>query len=368
VPRIVHLISSPAGYGGAEAVMVALLEGGAERGWEQAVLNPFARSTEEDLSERCAEFGYEAFPARGARPLAVPATTRWARRRLGELRPDVLQVFLSHALVLTAALPRSAAGEVRVLSHQHGMHFEAANRRLAARLDRLAGRRFDHVVACSESVRRFLLESYRYPPDFVTSIRNGWSGTPLKLRKEPQPTIVCTANFSAEKGHATLIEAFDTVARRIPEARLVLLGHGAEMAATRRRVAELGLGERVEFAGFQDSVWPWLARAHLFVLPSNYESLGIAVLEAMAAGLPVVATAVGGVTELVRPGVSGELVPPGDPAAMADALSAVLGDPGAALRMGDAGRAAAEEERMSACVDRYFDLYERLLAERRGAV
>ncbi len=238
------------------------------------------------------------------------------------------------------------------------MHFEAADRRLAASIDRLAGRRFDHVVACSDSVREFLVGSYHYPPERVTCIRNGWSGTPLKLRLESRPTIVCTANFSAEKGHAVLIEAFATVAQRIPDAQLVLLGHGAEMAAVRRQVGELGLTDRVEFAGFQDSIWPWLARAHVFALPSNYESLGIAVLEAMAAGLPVVATRVGGVQELVRPGVTGELVPPGDPGAMAEALVSVLGDPGAAMRMGAAGRAAAEDERMSACVDRYFDLYE----------
>lgn len=365
MPRIAHMISTPAGYGGAEAVMVALLQGGAERGWDQTVLNPFARTPHEDLAERCRDFGYEAFTAPGSRPLALPATTRWARRKLAELRPDVLQVYLTHALVLAAALPRSD-GEVRVLSHQHGMHFEAADRKLAALVDRLAGRRFDHVVACSDSVRKFLVDSYGYSPERVTSIRNGWSGTPLKLRREHRPTIVCTANFSAEKGHRVLIEAFATVAERIPDSQLVLLGHGAEMTAVKRQVGELGLVERVQLAGFQDSIWPWLARAHVFALPSNYESLGIAVLEGMAAGLPVVATAVGGVTELVQPGVTGELVPPGDPAAMAEALVAILGNPDAALRMGNAGRAAAENERMSACVARYFDLYEQLLSERRA--
>jgi glycosyltransferase involved in cell wall biosynthesis len=247
------------------------------------------------------------------------------------------------------------------------MHFEAADRRLAAWVDRIAGRRFDHVVACSDSVREFLVESYGYSPERVTSIRNGWSGTPLKLRRESRPTIVCTANFSTEKGHKVLIEAFATVAQRIPDSQLVLLGHGAEMEAVRGQIGELGLAERVQLAGFQDSIWPWLARAQVFALPSNYESLGIAVLEGMAAGLPVVATAVGGVTELVQPGVTGELVPPGDPAAMAEALVAVLGNPDTAMRMGNAGREAAEDERMSACVDRYFDLYEQLLSERKAA-
>ena len=136
-----------------------------------------------------------------------------------------------------------------------------------------------------------------------------------------------------------------TWAYQEPSASAVLV---AEVAAVERQIGELGLAERVQLAGFQDSIWPWLARAHVFALPSNYESLGIAVLEGMAAGLPVVATRVGGVQELVRPGVTGELVPPGDPGAMAEALVSVLGDPDTAMRMGNAGRAAAEDERMSA--------------------
>ncbi|HEX5374754.1 MAG TPA: glycosyltransferase, partial [Solirubrobacterales bacterium] len=173
-----------------------------------------------------------------------------------------------------------------------------------------------------------------------------------------------TANFRAQKGHPVLIEAFATVAQRMPEARLVLLGDGPELPAARRLVGELGLAGRVELPGPQADVWPWLATAHVFALASHYEPLGIAVLEAMGAGLPVVATGVDGIRELVWPGVTGELVPPGDPAAMAQALIAILEDPGAATQMGTAGRAAAAENRMELCVERYFDLYERLLGER----
>jgi glycosyltransferase involved in cell wall biosynthesis len=363
VPRIVHLIGTPSGFGGGEAVMVALLRGGAERGWEQAALNPFARSAHEELAGRCAEFGYEALPASGSRPAAAPGAWRWARRRLAELRPDVLQAYLVHAEVLAAALPRSG-NEIRVLSHQHGNHFAASGRRAGEVLDRFAGRRFDHVVACSESVRDFLLETYRYPPERVSCIRNGWSGTPLKLRPNPRPTIVCTANFRAQKGHPVLIEAFATVAERMPEARLVLLGDGPERPAARELVARLGLGGRVELPGPQADVWPWLAKAQVFALASLYEPLGIAVLEAMAAGLPVVASGVDGIRELVEPGVTGELVPPGEPALLARALIELLESPARAATMGAAGAAAAEGARMDACVERYFELYERLLAER----
>jgi len=363
VPRIVHLISTPSGFGGAEAVMIALLRGGAERGWEQTVLNPFARSPREELASRCADFAYEAFPLPGGRALGLPATLRWSQRRLRELRPDLLQVYLPHALALSAVVPRPAR-TVAVLSHQHGMHFQATGRPLAALVDRFAGRRMDHVVACSEAVRTFLVESYRYPPERVSCIRNGWSGTPLKLRRATSPTVVCTANFRPQKGHSVLIEAFATVAESLPEARLVLLGDGPELPAAKRLIAARGLSGKVELPGPQADVWPWLAKAHVFALASHYEPLGIAVLEAMAAALPVVATDVDGIAELVRPGVTGELVPPGDPAAMARALTTLLGDPGAAMKMGVAGRAVAEDARMDVCVGGYYELYERLLAGR----
>jgi glycosyltransferase involved in cell wall biosynthesis len=366
VPRIAHLISTPSGFGGAEAVMVALLDGGGERGWEQVVLNPFARSPGEELAKRCASFGYEPFPLSPRSPLGLPETLRWARRRLRELRPDVLQVYLPHALVLSAVLPRPT-GTVAVLSHQHGRHFRATGRPLAAQVDRFAGRRMDHVVACSEAVRTFLVESYRYSPGHVSCIRNGWSGTPLKLRREPSPTVICTANFRAQKGHPVLIEAFAKVVERLPEARLVLLGDGPELPAAKRLIEERRLSGKVDLPGPQADVWPWLAKAHVFALASHYEPLGIAVLEAMAAALPVVGTDVDGIAELVRPGVTGELVPPGDPAAMAQALTSLLGNPGAAMQMGIAGKAAAEGARMDVCVGGYYKLYERLLSERGAA-
>ncbi|HXU81903.1 MAG TPA: glycosyltransferase, partial [Polyangia bacterium] len=306
MPRIVHLISTPSGFGGAEAVMLALLQGGAERGWDQAVLNPFASSPEEELARRCAGFAYEALPLPGGRALGLPTTLRWARRRLQELQPDLLQVYLPHALTLSAIVPRPAH-TVAVLSHQHGMHFQATKRPLAALLDRLAGRRLDHVVACSEAVRAFLIEEYHYPAGCVSCIRNGWSGTPLKLQKDPRPTIVCTANFRPQKGHSVLIEAFATVVERLPEARLVLLGDGPELPAAKRLIAARGLSGKVDLPGPQADVWPWLAKAHVFALASHYEPLGIAVLEAMAAALPVVATDVDGIAELVQSGVTGEL-------------------------------------------------------------
>jgi glycosyltransferase involved in cell wall biosynthesis len=117
----------------------------------------------------------------------------------------------------------------------------------------------------------------------------------------------------------------------------------------------------VTLAGAVEDIWPCLARAHVFALASHYEPLGIAILEAMAAGLHVVATEVGGIPEIVQPGVTGELVADGDAAAMADRLIALLGSAALRERMGAAAKEAAAGMTMDVTVDRYFALYERLL-------
>lgn len=362
--HLVHVISTPSGIGGAEVVLLDIVAGGTDRGWEQTVLNPFAASRSEQLGQRLEGVAYEAFPvAPAARTRSAPRAMRWLSRRVGELQPSVLQAYLVHAAWL-AALVRPRAAPVRVLSHQHGMHLRAQGRDLAARVDRRLGARYDQVVACSEAVRAFLVDDYRYPAELVSSIRNGWSGNPLpRSRDEARPpTIVCTANFRAQKGHEVLIDAFERVASEIPNARLRLLGDGPEHDALTRRLAAKSLLGRVDLPGSQRDIWPDLANADVFALASHYEPLGIAVLEAMAAGLPVVATAVDGIPELVQPGVSGELVAAGDSGAMARSLVDLLRDPDRAASLGRAGREFAERNRMSETVAAYYELFEDLVA------
>jgi glycosyltransferase involved in cell wall biosynthesis len=172
--------------------------------------------------------------------------------------------------------------------------------------------------------------------------------------------VATAARLEDEKGPLDLLDAFARVAAEEPRARLAWAGagrrHGEVVAAARR----LGLAERVRLLGQRDDVPDLLHAADVFALASHYEGLGLALVEAAAAGLPAVATRVGGVPEVVRDGDSGVLVPAADPAAFAAALGAMLADPGRRARMAGRAREAARGFALQPMVQAYETLYEQL--------
>ena len=344
--------------GGAARVMVALLDGGRERGWDQLVLNPYA-SVDRGIANQCGGVPYETLTPHSV--TAFPRARRWLRRRLDEFAPQVVHVHLLHAMVTVASLRRSPA-TATVLTYHHHLHLQSQGRGVGARIDRTAGRRYDKVVAVADAGERFLVSKYGYDPARVTCIPNGWSGNPIaEPRKADVPTIVCVANFRAQKRHDVLLDAFAEVVERVPAARLQLAGDGAMLDESRERAQQLGVAERVEFLGAVEDPWPLLGNAHAFALTSDYEGLPVAVLEAMGAGLPVVATNVEGNADLVDEGRTGFLFAPGDSSACAGRLVALLTDDELRDRVGAAARATASERTMDRCVDRYFALYQDLI-------
>jgi glycosyltransferase involved in cell wall biosynthesis len=176
--------------------------------------------------------------------------------------------------------------------------------------------------------------------------------------------VISIARLRPEKGHALLLQSFATVQREIPHARLRLVGDGPLAHELQDEAAALGIQDQVDFVGATNDVWTQLRQANVFALASQSETLGIALLEAMAAGLPVVATAVGGIPELIKPGRNGELVPPNDHAAMAEALVALLSNPSQREAYGREGRRDAANYTVEKAVARYFDLYDRLISDR----
>ncbi len=321
--RIAHVISTPEGVGGAERTVAQLVRFGGERGWTQLVLNPFALDPD-DPAHR--EF-YAPAQYRGHRAAtwsSLLGLRQWLIGELANFNPDIVHAHLFHASVLVASIRRPPGARL-VLSHQHGDHFQATGARGSELLDRLAGQRYDRIVGCSRSVEDYLLQRHHHRARRVCHVHNGWSGEPV-ARHGDDHSIICIARFRAQKDHRTLIDALALVREQVPDARLKLVGDGSTQPEIEAYVRRRGLASSVDFLGETHEIWPLLAQSRVFALATLYEPLGIAVLEAMAAGLPVVATDVGGLPEIVEQGETGFLVRPRDPAEMATHLARLLTD------------------------------------------
>ena len=179
------------------------------------------------------------------------------------------------------------------------------------------------------------------------------------------PVVISVGRLSAEKGHQYLVEAARLVTGRHQKARFVLVGDGRERSALEARARRLGLNGQIVLTGFRPDARQLIAQADVLALPSLTEGMPNVVLEAFAAGVPVVGTAVGGVPELVRDGENGWLVPSADAAGLAAALSAALADPGERARRGAAGQALVRERyTFAAQAARAAEAFREVLARR----
>ena len=172
------------------------------------------------------------------------------------------------------------------------------------------------------------------------------------------PVVGVVGRLETQKGHVYLLEAWTEVIRARPDARLLVVGEGSLRGELARQARDAHIAESVIFTGFRSDVPRLLDTVDVLALPSLHEGMPLTVIEAAAAGRPVVATAVDGTPEVVRDGETGYLVPPADPAALAKALLAVLGDADAARRMGrEAHRWARERFDIGAHVEATARVY-----------
>jgi glycosyltransferase involved in cell wall biosynthesis len=298
-----------------------------------------------------------------ARPIEWP---RGARDPLGAGR--FLRSFLAQdfALVQQHAGGRSLRSLVRLSSrsrivvHVHGCAEEA---RPQARIA-LEVRDADAVIAVSRSVARRI----DGPPAPVV-IHPGAPlrpARPMKSAHSGAGHVIGTAcRLVPVKGVRDLIDATALLGREMPGLRLEIAGAGSLEDELRRHCHERGLAGRVSFLGWQRDLEPIYRRWDAFCLPSLEEGFGLAALEAMASGLPVVASATGGLAEIIEDGVSGFLAPPSDPRALAAYLSALLRDDGRRDRMGRAARLrVADRFSVQALVRAHELLYDSLLSTR----
>jgi len=305
-----------------------------------------------------------SFPFNGfARPSAVQqmlAFARWCRT----IDADIVHTCELYANVL--GLPAAALARVRVRIGNRRELRTPDKRRAHIAAQRLAYRAAHFVVANSSAAANQLrLEGVATAR--IRVIANGvdcdrYSPAP---RNRPIRRIVTVANLREEKGHDTLIVAASMLAERHPDVDISFIGDGPLRATLVRQVNLRGLRRRVHFLGERDDIPAQLAAADLFVLPSRTEASPNALIEAMASGLPVVASRVGGIPELIESGGNGVLVTADDPGALAAAIGNVIDHPSFAASLGRAARTTAERRfAFSSMIGAFEQLYLTALEER----
>jgi glycosyltransferase involved in cell wall biosynthesis len=290
-------------------------------------------------------------------------------------RPAILHCHNLYAH-LYGALAGRICGVPHVMLTRHGTFVPQP--RLSWSLSRWLLKR-THIVAVSEDIQR-IMKPFSGRRGSLCHIANGISLEPfsrLPSRREARqaldwsesgPVIGTVARLSEGKGHEDLLHAFELIGKACPGARLVIVGDGPTRALVEKQIADRGLRGTVEMLGERRDVPAILAALDLFALASCDEGLPVTILEAMAAGLPVVTTNVGGIPQAVVEGETGLLVPPRSPAALAEAAVRVLKDTDLARRLGLAGRKRILEQFDSRLmVSRYESLYLELLGARKPA-
>lgn len=229
----------------------------------------------------------------------------------------------------------------------------------------------DAVTAVSESLKKQALEIVDID-DRLTRIYNfideslciRLDGEEIKRQmgiQNHEKVLIHTSNFRPVKRVNDLISIFNGISQEV-ESRLLLIGEGPDLLSAREQVTELNLEDRVLFLGNQSQVTELLSLGDLFLLPSEQESFGLAALEAMACGTPVVASDAGGIPEVIVDGVTGSICPVGDVACMVEKSLSILTDPSKQQKMALAGQSRARDEFGSEkIVPQYIALYEKLL-------
>ena len=297
------------------------------------------------------------FPIRGfAHPGTMPTLLRFARWCRRE-RIEVLQTCDFYANIF--GLPGAALAGVPVrIGSRRDLNPDKSPAQI--RLQRQAYRCATTVVANCAAARGILLAEGLAPasiaviPNGVDRPRHESAG----VAAEQRTRVITVANLRPEKNHETLIAAADLLSADFPDVEFQIVGDGPRRSELEALVRSRRLDDRVSFLGHREDVGRLLSEASIFALPSRSEAFPNGAIEAMAAGLPVVASAVGGLLDLIDHGRTGLLVEPGNPTALADALRRLLTNPAAAAQIGERARADVQQrysfERM---VEAFEDLY-----------
>jgi glycosyltransferase involved in cell wall biosynthesis len=358
--RVLHL-TKVQGIGGAEQHLLQLLPALRARGIDARFLSLDAGQDAERfhraLDER--EIPWERVHC----GLDVsPRLAAAVAQRVRATAPDLVHSHMVHADVYGSLAARRIGAPLVSTRHNDDRYLLGPFRHVDRAFMRSAAR----IVAISDAVRDFHIRA-GLPAEKLVTIHYGLDEQPMRPSEVTPadagvpvdaPLLLAIGRLIQQKDHATLLAAFARLRERRADARLAILGWGRLEHETQARANALGLGDSVLLPGRVEPS-AWLERADVFAHSSRWEGFGIVLLEAMLAGLPIVATKVSAVPEIVVDGSTGLLVEPGDPEAMAEAFDRLLDEPDLRHTLGEAGRLRARTEfSVAHMIDRTVAVYE----------
>jgi glycosyltransferase involved in cell wall biosynthesis len=331
--RVVH-VHRMRGIGGSERHLLTLLPALASQG-----IDPFFIGLDDPAWDASDFYDALDVPAiripspRDVDPLLLARLTR-------AVRADVIHTHLVHADAYGAVAAR-LRGEKLVSTKHNDDPFRSGPFRY---VERALGRAADRVIAITESLRRFTIDQVGLPPEKVETIHYGMDELPAAWGENPPDDVPHDARILLAVARLTSQKGIDVAIRALPmlpdDTVLVVLGEGPERVELERLANDVGVEGRVFLCGRVPDVAAWLRRATVLVHPARWEGFGLGVLEAMLAGLPVVASRVSSLPELVVDGETGFLVRPDDASALVVGVARALEQPA----LGEAGRTRAHHE------------------------
>jgi sugar transferase (PEP-CTERM/EpsH1 system associated) len=357
---VMHLITE-LDSGGAQSALLRLVAGQDRSRFTPVVLCLY--NGDRLVARQIRDLGVEVIDLGMSRKWRLDAFWRlW--RQLRRVRPTILHTWMFHANIPGRLLGR-LAGVPHIISSERTMGQEGSVRRL---LNRWTGRLADRILCVSHNVADFAAKEIGLPVDRLVVIQNGIDTNvfrPASAQPAKPPdhlTIGYVGRLEQVKGVNFLIDAFAPLVAEHPHLQLHLVGDGSERAALAQQAQTLGLGDKVQFLGIRSDMPALYPTFDLFVLPSLWEGMPNVALEAMACGVPVIATNTGGTPEVVQDGNSGLLVPPGNAAALTQAMAALIADAERRCQLAQAGRHFVEQTfSINQTVAQTVALYEQLL-------
>lgn len=371
--RTIAYFTDTIGFGGAEQALLTLIAGLKRDEWHPLLIYHPATGIA-PLIKQAQELDVDLWPV-PRMPDGWVGASRVLRfaRALRARRPAVFHAHLTWPLACKFGLIGAILARVPAIVATVQLYLEFPINRSILTQQRLIIWAAGRYIAVSRDTAQRLIQKLHWPIGKVQVIHNGVAFHPIDARSSSivhqqlaegdRPIVLTVARLDEQKGHRYLIEA----AAQVPEAQFVMAGDGPLRTVLEAQVQALGLQQRITFLGYREDIPDLLAACDVFVLPSLYEGLPLSILEALAAGKPIIATRIGGTDEVVIDGETGLLVPPADPATLATAIRSVLRDSTLACRLSAAGQRCVEQGfSATSMIQQVTAVYAELLARQGG--